>query len=324
MSSADGWRIGLCRCCPGRGSTRRSGCGVRSRRPRTADARGSGGRGSSGSAARRRGSAARSGATAGASACAVLRARRAARPGRRSRRDRRRRGEHFACGLRALRGRIAERLGLGDHIAEALQALVGHRAASPCADAAGRGAARRGRARRDRRARGIGSAAVIRLRAGSGARHFAPAPRGFGLDLADRFFEREALARDLGFGQRRIVHPAQLRDQSRARALIERATAFAGVLFETGDGLGDERIIIGHSLATSLAHLSRRFRNGSSSFERVLHQYCVFPLRTGRQHCHRTVHQFLDSPHVFYRLRGQFAPMTLRRAVALFHPSTVS
>ena len=86
-----------------------------------------------------------------------------------------------------------------------------------------------------------------------GARHFAAAPRGFGLDLADRFFQRETLARDLSFGQRRIIHPAQLRDQRRARALIEHATSFAGILFKTGDGLGDERIIIGHSLAT-LSH----------------------------------------------------------------------
>src|SRR6185295_7465094 len=81
-------------------------------------------------------------------------------------------------------------------------------------------------------------------------RRIAPAPRGLRLDLADRLFEGEPLARDLGLGQRRIVHPAQLRDQSRARALIEQATSFAGILFKTGDSLGNERIIIGHSLAT--------------------------------------------------------------------------
>ena len=77
-------------------------------------------------------------------------------------------------------------------------------------------------------------------------RRIASAPCGFGLDLADRLFEREPLARDLGFGQRRIVHPAQLRDQSRARPLIEQAAPLAGILLETGDGLGDERIVISH------------------------------------------------------------------------------
>ena len=44
-------------------------------------------------------------------------------------RGRRRRRKGFARGLRALRGRIAERLCFGDHVAEALQSLIGDGAA---------------------------------------------------------------------------------------------------------------------------------------------------------------------------------------------------
>ena len=51
----------------------------------------------------------------------------------------------------------------------------------------------------------------------------------FGFDLADRFLERQALARDFGFLQRRI-DTAQLRDQRGARPLIERTPVLAGVL----------------------------------------------------------------------------------------------
>ena len=42
---------------------------------------------------------------------------------------------------------------------------------------------------------------------------------GFGLDLADGVFERQALARDVRLGERRLDR-SQLRDQSRARALV--------------------------------------------------------------------------------------------------------
>jgi len=104
---------------------------------------------------------------------------------------------------------------------------------------------------------------------------FAPAEIGADISALPKN-EREALARDLGFGQRRIVHPAQLRNQSRARTLIKRATALAGVLLETGDRLGDERIIIGHTSVTLFPPPA------GLGLERVLHQYGVFPLRTGR------------------------------------------
>src|SRR5207253_9179224 len=71
--------------------------------------------------------------------------------------------------------------------------------------------------------------------------------RRLGLHLADRFLEREPLARDVRLVERRR-HPAQLRQQGRARALVERTAVLAAVLFETGDGAGDERIIVGHRL----------------------------------------------------------------------------
>src|SRR5271165_1854592 len=69
--------------------------------------------------------------------------------------------------------------------------------------------------------------------------------RGFSLHLANRFFEREALAGDVGFIERG-GEPAQLRKQSRARTFVERTAILAVVLFETGDGACNERVIIGH------------------------------------------------------------------------------
>ncbi|GAA3841156.1 hypothetical protein GCM10022626_04920 [[Pseudomonas] carboxydohydrogena] len=48
---------------------------------------------------------------------------------------------------------------------------------------------------------------------------------GFRLDLADGFFQRQALAGDLGFGEGRL-HAAQLRDQRRAGTLIQGTPAF--------------------------------------------------------------------------------------------------
>jgi len=57
-------------------------------------------------------------------------------------------------------------------------------------------------------------------------------PRRFGLDLADRFLEREALAGDVRLVQRRR-DPAQLRQQRGARPLVERTAVLAVVLLET-------------------------------------------------------------------------------------------
>jgi hypothetical protein len=68
---------------------------------------------------------------------------------------------------------------------------------------------------------------------------------GLGLDLADRFLERQPLAGDVRLVQRRR-DAAQLRQQRRPGALIERAPILAAVLFETSDGAGDERVVVGH------------------------------------------------------------------------------
>jgi hypothetical protein len=77
------------------------------------------------------------------------------------------------------------------------------------------------------------------------SRFGAGAARGFGLDLANGFLESQPLARDVAFVQRRH-DTAQLRNQSGARALIKSTASLAGIPFETGDGTGDERVIIGH------------------------------------------------------------------------------
>ena len=94
----------------------------------------------------------------------------------------------------------------------------------------------------------------------------------------------QPLARDLRFAQRRL-HAAQLRHQRGARALVERAAGLAGVLVETGDGAGDERVVVGHrgqlTLCASGIHLS-------SGFERIVHQNRVLALRAGRQQSDRS------------------------------------
>ena len=95
--------------------------------------------------------------------------------------------------------------------------------------------------------------AAVRAHFGCGLRRRLAArwvelSRRFGLDLADRLFERKALARDVGFRQGRR-HAAQLGDQRRARALVERTTVLAVVLVETGDGAGYERVIISHCIS---------------------------------------------------------------------------
>ena len=76
-------------------------------------------------------------------------------------------------------------------------------------------------------------------------RRLARMTRRFRLDLADRLFERQPLARDLGFFERRS-HAAKLRHQRDARPLVKRAPVLAGVLFQTGDGAGDQRMVVGH------------------------------------------------------------------------------
>ena len=82
-----------------------------------------------------------------------------------------------------------------------------------------------------------------------GRRHLARGlhelPGRFRLHLADRFLEREALARNVGFIERRR-DAAQLREQGRARAVVDDAAVLAGVLFKRADRAGDEGIIVGH------------------------------------------------------------------------------
>ena len=83
-------------------------------------------------------------------------------------------------------------------------------------------------------------------RRGRGCRSLgARTTRRFGFDLADGFFQRQTLARDFRLFQRR-VDSTQLRNQRRARPIIERTASLAGVPIEPGDSARDQWIIIGH------------------------------------------------------------------------------
>jgi hypothetical protein len=66
-----------------------------------------------------------------------------------------------------------------------------------------------------------------------------------GFHLADGFFECEALAGNVRLVQCR-GDTAQLRNQSRACALVKHAAGIAGVVFQAGNGTGNERIVICH------------------------------------------------------------------------------
>ncbi len=90
------------------------------------------------------------------------------------------------------------------------------------------------------------AAAATTPGAATGTRGLAGALGGLGFDLADGLFQRQPLAGNLGFGERRL-HAAELRDQGRARPFIERAPAFAGsVGVQGGNSAGDQRIVISH------------------------------------------------------------------------------
>ncbi|QCI63604.1 hypothetical protein E8M01_04735 [Phreatobacter stygius] len=116
---------------------------------------------------------------------------------------------------------IAERLGLMGRIADRL------------------GAVDRNRLGPDGRHRG-GDTGELALHHGIEA-----LGRAVGLDLADRVFQRQPLARDVLFGKRRI-HAAQLCNQGRSRAVIDRAACLASVLRQSRDGPGDQGRVIGH------------------------------------------------------------------------------
>ena len=95
---------------------------------------------------------------------------------------------------------------------------------------------------RDARSSGGGTCAHCPTR----ARGIAGALGGLRFHLADRLLERQPLAGDLGFAQRRI-DATQLRDQGGAGPLIKRATALAGGIgVQSGDRAGDERVVISH------------------------------------------------------------------------------
>jgi hypothetical protein len=67
-----------------------------------------------------------------------------------------------------------------------------------------------------------------------------------GLDPAHGILKRQTLARDLGFAERGL-HTAQLRNQRRPRALIERTAGFAGRAgVQRGDCASYERVIVSH------------------------------------------------------------------------------
>src|SRR5438874_7753224 len=67
-----------------------------------------------------------------------------------------------------------------------------------------------------------------------------------GFEFANGSLERQALLGDLGTGERRFMR-AQLLEQRRPRASIQRTARFPGVGVETGDHSSEELIIIAHS-----------------------------------------------------------------------------
>src|SRR5450759_3342322 len=75
------------------------------------------------------------------------------------------------------------------------------------------------------------------------------------LDLADRLLQRQPLARDVGFLERRL-DAAQLVDQRAARALVQRTADFARVLVEAVNGACDQRMIISHWTSANSCFLS--------------------------------------------------------------------
>jgi hypothetical protein len=67
-----------------------------------------------------------------------------------------------------------------------------------------------------------------------------------GLDLADRLLEQQALLLYLRLAQWRC-NTTELYDQSPPRTRVKRsAPDLVSVLAETGDGSGDELVVIGH------------------------------------------------------------------------------
>src|SRR6266850_2473304 len=122
---------------------------------------------------------------------------------------------------------------------------------------------------------------------------------GLGLDLAHGLFQRQPLTGDFGFAQRRL-HAAQLRDQRSARPLVERAAALSGGTgVQSGNGAGDERVVISHVYS-----IFRAFRVVTLSLERVLDQNSIFAFGAGGKQSDWAAHQFLDPTDIFAGLRA--------------------
>src|SRR5690606_21178142 len=157
---------------------------------------------------------------------------------------RRHRIEGFTRRARRLGGGTAEFIALGDDVAKALQALIGQRGGVLRRTRARHARRRRRHGRRlpggllpagRRRRRGGPLVAARRLlgRRGCGFGGRCVNPRtagGLGLDLTDRFLERQTLARDVRFAQG-WHHAAQLRDQRGAGPLVQRTASLTGILF---------------------------------------------------------------------------------------------
>jgi hypothetical protein len=87
---------------------------------------------------------------------------------------------------------------------------------------------------------------------GRRARSVAGALGCFRFHFADRLFQGQPLAGDFGLAQRRL-HAAQLRDQGSAGPLVERTAALAGSIgVQSGNGAGDQRVVISHFLYYAL------------------------------------------------------------------------
>src|SRR5467141_2954346 len=153
-------------------------------------------------------------------------------------------------------------------------------------------------------ARGVaGTREVVGARSVPGPCGVPGALGGLGLDLAHGLFQRQPLTGDFGFAQRRL-HAAQLRDQRSARPLVERAAALSGGTgVQSGDGAGDERVVISHVYS-----IFRAFRVVTLSLERVLDQNSIFAFGAGGKQSDWATHQFLDPTDVFDGLRRQVRP----------------
>jgi hypothetical protein len=121
----------------------------------------------------------------------------------------------------------------------------------------------------------IAQAMVAQRRLFGLRRRFRAALGCFRFEAADRFFQRQTLARDVAFLKRRI-DAAQLIDQSRARTLIQRAAVLARVLVEACYGAGDQGIIVSHPQLFAFSFLSKQEPRSPCPFFAVLRLKCLW------------------------------------------------